>query len=66
MDGRDPLSSGRRGTSSIVPWIADDTDEAPAQAYVREWTTMAMTETGGARHAKLAYQEDGSWGTLCA
>ncbi|BGP31425.1 hypothetical protein JCM10296v2_003189 [Rhodotorula toruloides] len=37
---------------------------AVAEAYVREWTALAMTETGGARHAKLAYQDDGSWGTL--
>ncbi|GAA6059794.1 hypothetical protein JCM10212_003689 [Sporobolomyces blumeae] len=36
-----------------------------AEAYVKEWMRMAMTETDGPHpHAKLAYQDEGSWGTL--
>ncbi|GAA5819993.1 hypothetical protein JCM3770_006817 [Rhodotorula araucariae] len=35
-----------------------------AKAYAKEWSKMALTEKGGARHAKLAYQDEDSWGTL--
>ncbi|TNY20467.1 glutaminase GtaA [Rhodotorula diobovata] len=35
-----------------------------AKAYAAEWTKMAMTDAGGVRHAKLAYQDEDSWGTL--
>jgi len=37
-----------------------------AQAFATEWTKMAMTNSGEGRHAKLAYQDEDSWGTLCA
>ncbi|GAA5882719.1 hypothetical protein JCM16303_006560 [Sporobolomyces ruberrimus] len=38
---------------------------AVAKAYVREWWKLAMTDLEGSHpHAKLAYQEDDSWGTL--
>ncbi|GAA6036100.1 hypothetical protein JCM8097_006615 [Rhodosporidiobolus ruineniae] len=35
-----------------------------AKAYVVEWSKMALTEEGGSLHAKLAYQDEGSWGLL--
>ncbi|GAA5859784.1 hypothetical protein JCM8547_007026 [Rhodosporidiobolus lusitaniae] len=37
---------------------------AVAEAYVEEWTKLALTEEGGAPHAKLAYQDENSWGLL--
>lgn len=68
MDRRNPLSSSSRGARRLFasPATCVTLTSSVIQAYVREWTALAMTETGGARHAKLAYQDDGSWGTLCA
>ncbi|GAA5914563.1 hypothetical protein JCM6882_000420, partial [Rhodosporidiobolus microsporus] len=37
---------------------------AVAEAYVKEWGKLALTEEGGKRHAKLSYQDEGSWGLL--
>ncbi|BGP39357.1 hypothetical protein JCM10449v2_003295 [Rhodotorula kratochvilovae] len=37
---------------------------AVAKAYAVEWSKMALTDKSGARHAKLAYQDEDSWGTL--
>lgn len=40
--------------------------KATAKAYVKQWTKMAMkTSDSELPHAKLAYQEENSWGLLC-
>lgn len=48
-------------------WVQSIHYRATAQAYVKEWYKLAMTEGSRKepRHAKLAYQDDNSWGLLC-